>query len=62
MTLDEQEVYNFIQAMQAEFGKCEFIAKGSLGAVVKTPNYQHKRYTEIIPYVKPKEKVKNKLK
>lgn len=63
MTKDEQKVYEFIKTMFDVFGNdIEFIAKGNLNVTVKTKNYIHKRYTEIIPYVKPKqvEKVKKK--
>lgn len=62
MTEDEQKVYDFIKEITNVFGGCEFIAKGNLGVAVKTKGYIHKRYTEIIPYVKPKqvEKVKKK--
>ena len=62
MTKGEQEVYDFIKEMFEVFGKCEFIAKGNLNVTLKTKGYIHKRYTEIIPHIKPKqvEKVKKK--
>lgn len=56
MNEGEQAAYDFIQAMTQEFGKCEFIAKGSLGVVVKTPNFVNKKYIEIVPHVAKKDK------
>ena len=55
MTEDEKKAYDFIKEIFNVFGECEFIAKGNLGVVVKTPDYIHKKYIEINPYVKPKQ-------
>jgi len=60
LTENEQKVYDFIKEITNVFGECEFIAKGNLNVTVKTKNYIHKRYTEIIPYVKPKQIEKGK--
>ena len=60
MTESEQEVYNFIKEITNVFGECEFIAKGNLGVAVKTKEYFHKNYTEIIPHIAPKKIEKTK--
>jgi hypothetical protein len=59
---DEQKVYDFIKEINKVFGECEFIAKGKIGAAVKTKGYIHKLYTEIIPYVKLNQVKKEKRK
>ena len=58
MTPSEQQVYDFISAITKEFGKCELMAKGELGVVVKTSGFVHKRYKEFTPATKVREKMK----
>ena len=62
MTEDEQKVYDFIKEITNVFGEdVGFIAKGTLGVIVKTSNYVHtKPKYEIIPFVKKKDIEKNK--
>lgn len=60
MNQSDKQAYDFIHAMSKTFGDIEFIAKGSLGIVVKTKGYKYiKPKYEIIPYVK--KKIKNEI-